>query len=720
MKMTMRFFAPLACALLAAAMPSTAAAQAQAAAASSTEAKNAIESVEASQSGGTITLKVTLKQPLEGQLGSFSVSNPARIAIDFPATTNGLGKSVQALNEGDVRSVNAVQVADRTRLVINLLRPLSYETKVDGREVTISMTMPSARPTEPTTTARFAEQAGGPESHAIRDIGFRRGQDGSGRVVVDLSDANTGIDIRQQGQNLIVDFLKTSLPANLRKSLDVTDFGTPVSSVLTTQQGGVVRMTITPQGLWEHNAYQTDSQFVLEVKRIQEDPRKLVQGSGRTVKYAGEKLSLNFQNIDVRSVLQVISDFTNFNIITSDSVSGNLTLRLKDVPWDQALEIILQAKGLDMRKNGNVIWIAPADELAAREKSELESKAQIGDLEPVRSESFQINYHKAKAIYEVLTKKDQTMLSKRGSVIVDERSNKLFVSDVAARLDDVRRLVGEIDIPVKQVLIEAQIVEATDDFARNIGIRLGLGGLFSRTRGVDSNGKAIPQVSIGGNLSATGYYAGLISDKPTYIQGQNTNFVANTIDGASAPSALSFVLWNKAATKFLDLEVTALEADSRGKVVSRPRVMTADQAEAIIEQGVELPYLSASSSGATQVEFKKANLSLKVKPQITPDGRVFLSLDVHKDTPNSISTGGYGVAINTKHVQTDVLVENGGTVVIGGIYQQDSANGTEKVPFLGDLPFVGNLFKETARKNNKTELLVFITPRIVTDQSLVR
>ena len=682
----------------------------QAATTNVAETKNAIESIQTLQNGGIVTLKVTLKQPLEGPIGSFSVSNPARIAIDFPSTSNGLGKSAQVVNEGDVRSLNVVQVADRTRLVINLLRPLSFETRQEGRDVLISMSPAAARNQAPTTTARFQEQSGGPESHSIRDINFRRGKDGEGRVVIDLSDANTGIDIRQQGQNLIVDFLKTSLPANLRRSLDVTDFGTPISKVVTTPQGNMVRMVVTPSGLWEHNAYQTDNQFVLEVKPTQEDPRKLVQGTSRAAKYAGEKLSLNFQNIDVRSVLQVISDFTNFNIITSDSVSGSLTLRLKDVPWDQALEIILQAKGLDMRKNGNVIWIAPRDELAAREKLELESKTQIADLEPLRTETFQVNYHNAKNIYDgVLKDKEKSLMSKRGSVVMDERTNKLIVTDTPSRLDDIRRVLTEIDVPARQVIIEAQIVEAEDTFSRSLGARFGV-------HKTSMTGRS----SIGGSLADTGYHTGQTSTVPDFLtQSTGWNNAASSLGGATA-GALSLVLWNKAATSFLNLEISALEADGRGKVVSRPRVMTADQIEALIEQGVEIPYQQATSSGATSVSFRKANLSLKVKPQITPDGRVFMNLDVNKDTPNTTVSTSAGIAIDTKHVATQVLVENGGTVVIGGIFQQTNSSTTEKVPLLGDVPVLGYLFRKNDKKDNKTELMVFITPRIVTDQSISR
>lgn len=715
MSIVMRVVAPLVCAFVGLHAVVATAETTPAASSATVAGRNAIESIQSSSDGGNVTIKVTLRQPLEGQLGSFSVSNPARVAIDFPSTMNGLGKTAQSINEGDVRSANIVQVADRTRMVINLLRPLTYETRVEGREISIVFAPIGAKASEATAkTPSFAEQKGGPEAHAIRDIGFRRGQNGVGRVVVDMSDSNTGIDIHQQGKNLIVEFLKTSLPANLRKSLDVTDFGTPVSSVVTTQQGNSVRMVITPSGLWEHNAYQTDTQFVVEVKPIQEDPRKLVQGAGAN-KYAGEKLSLNFQNIDVRSVLQVISDFTNFNIITSDSVTGSLTLRLKDVPWDQALEIILQAKGLDMRKNGNVIWIAPKDELALREKADLEAKTQITDLEPLRTETFQVNYHSAKAIYDGILKdkdKSKALLSQRGSIIMDERSNKLIMTDVAARLDDMRRVLTEIDIPVRQVLIEAQIVEATDDFQKSIGVKLGIGGGL----GSSAAGK---RLYFGGALQSSAYQAGLVTDKATLTQAQLTNFAASSSDTAS-PFSTSFVLWNSAATRFLDMEVSALETDGRGKVVSRPKVMTSDQAEALIESGTELAYTSASSSGATTVSFKKAMLSLKVTPQITPDGRVYMTVDVNKDKPNYTNATSQGVPIDTKHVMTKVLVDNGGTVVIGGIFQQDTSDVTDKVPLLGDIPWLGNLFKQRTVYDKKTELLVFLTPRIVTDQNLVR
>ena len=666
---------------------------------------NRIEKIVAAEQGGNIILKLTMAQPLAAVPGSFSVANPARIAFDFPDTANALGRNSQVLNTGELRSVNIVQVGDRTRLVLNLTRVFPYDARIEDKDLLITLSASQFKEAAGMGASQSTQFAAPPtlsqgERHTIRDVNFRRGKDGEGRLVVDLSDPNAGIDIRQQGSSLIVDFLKTDAPEQFRRKLDVVDFGTPVSSVLTQTQGGNVRMTITPKGLWEHNAYQSDNQFVLEVKPVKEDPNKLTQGIGKN-RFGGEKLSLNFQNIDVRSVLQVIADFTNFNIITSDSVQGNLTLRLKDVPWDQALDIILQARGLDMRKNGNVIWIAPRDELAAREKLDLEAKAQIGDLEPLRTESFQINYHKAKSVAEFLKNKDQTVLSKRGS---------------------------EVDVEQRQVLIEAQIVEATDTFARNLGVRLGFGAKTGGRLGATSDGVSVFRNNFGGGLAGTGYQAGQIETKPDFFRDTLAlNLPASNINAKQA-GALSFALWNSAATRYIDLEVSALEADGRGKVVSRPRVMTADKAEAIIEQGSEIPYqTTASGLQASTVSFKKANLALKVKPQITPDGKVMMAIEVNKDQARyDQPVAGGNVPIDTKHVKTEVVVENGGTVVvqlgllttivIGGIYIQEVGNNTTKVPLLGDIPVLGYLFRNNERKDNKTELLVFITPRIINDQ----
>ncbi|MBL8491576.1 MAG: type IV pilus secretin PilQ [Rhodocyclaceae bacterium] len=680
---------------------------------------NSIENLQVSQQGANTVIKVSLRQMPSGTPASYSTANPARIFFDFPSTANGLGRSAQQVNEGDLRSFNIVQVGDRTRLVLNLRKLTTFETRTDDKALFITLAgAPVAEQAGGPVVSHFAEVKAQDVPQSVRDVNFRRGKAGEARITVDLSSPNVGIDIRQQGSTLIVDFLKASLPEHLRKRLDVTDFATPVTTVNTLSQGENTRMIITPKGLWEHNAYQSDNQFVVEIKPVIENPNKLIQGTRGG--YQGEKLSLNFQNVEVRAVLQVIADFTNFNIITSDTVGGNLTLRLKDVPWDQALDIILQAKGLDMRKNGNVIWIAPRDELAAKEKLELESKIQISDLEPVRTESFQVNYHKAKTIFDFLKNKDQTVLSKRGSVIVDERSNKLFATDTPSRLDELRRLLSEIDVPVRQVLIEARIVEASDSFAKNLGARLGIHDYRGATDGHRVIGGNSPRFNIGGKITDTGFHTGQTSTNPDFLKdAHSVNLPAAGI-GTAQVGAFSFILFNSAKSQFLNLELSALEADGKGKIVSSPRVVTADQVEALIEQGTEIPYQQATSSGATSVAFRKASLALKVKPQITPDGRIMMSLDINKDSPNTTLSTGSGVAIDTKHVKTDVLVENGGTVVIGGIYTQEERNTTTRIPLFGDLPYVGFLFRNNERVDNRSELLVFITPKIVSETLSLR
>ncbi len=672
--------------------------------------QNSIESMTVASQGGVVNVKLTFKEPLATAPLGFSVAKPARIAMDFPDTTNGLGKSSQAFNEGDLRSANVIEAEGRTRLVLNLNQAMTYETRVDGNSLVLALVR-SAKEGAAPMVEHFSETRAFQAPNSIRDIAFRRGKDGEGRITVDLSDPSAGIDIRQQGQNLIVDFVKVNVPESLRKKLDVTDFATPVVSVSTVQQGANARMTISPRGLWEHNAYQSDNQFVIEVKPVIENPNKLVQGSRGG--YQGEKLSLNFQNVEVRRLLQVIGEFTGMNMVVSDSVGGAITLILKDVPWDQALDIILQQKGLDMRKNGNVILIAPRDEIATKEKLDFESKVQISDLEPLRTESFQMNYIKGADVQKLLLDPKQTLLSKRGSALLDDRSNMLFVKDTPTRLDDVRDMIAKVDVPVRQVMIEARIVEAGDSFAKNLGVRF---GFHDQT----PSGKSRTNVTGGGSLADTGFHTGQSATTPTWPSDSlSVNLPARP--RAGTPGVLSMILFGQSKTTFLNAEISALEADGRGKVVSSPRVMTANQVEAIIEQGVEIPYQQATSSGATSVSFRKANLALKVKPQITPDGKVTMTLDVNKDTPNeSLNTGGSGVAIDTKHVKTEVLVENGGTVVIGGIYTQKTAQNTQRVPFFGDLPYVGWLFKNREWIDDKTELLVFITPRIVAEGLSVR
>ena len=691
--------------------------------ASASAQENSIESVTASETASNVVVRIELKATPKNPPASFAVANPARIALDFPATANGTGKNVIDVGQGDLRSVNVVTVGDRSRLVMNLKRSVSYTTTVEGNTVVVTLdggsnaaaAAPSAPAAETTAPVRFAESNGA--GHSVRGIDFRRGRNGEGRVVVDLSDTQTGVDIHQQGQTIIVDFLKAALPNNLRRKLDVTDFGTPVQSVTTSTVGDNVRMVIEPKGLWEHNAYQSDTQFVVEVRPVKEDPNKLFQGTQQG--YKGEKLSLNFQNIEVRAVLQVIADFTNLNIITSETVSGNLTLRLRDVPWDQALDIVLQAKGLDMRKNGNVIWVAPREELAAKEKLDLEAKQSIAELEPLRTESYQLNYQKAADVMKLLSDEKQRMLSKRGSAVPDTRTNQLFVQDIASKLDDIRRLIRQIDIPTRQVLIEARIVEATDGFSRNLGVRLsGTSGVPREVAGsgvygsVTGGGVTVNNTSNTSSTNTTTVTAGDFSLSSTDF----LNVPAASLNGFNA-GALGITLFNSSLSRFISLELSALESDGKGRIISSPRVITADQVRATIEDGEEIPYQQSTSSGATSVAFRKAVLKLDVTPQITPDGGVILTVNVNKDSRGAETTS--GPAINTKNVQTQVLVENGGTVVIGGIYTMTESTTTTKVPLLGDIPYLGALFRNTARVNNKSELLIFLTPRIISGTAFV-
>jgi type IV pilus assembly protein PilQ len=672
-------------------------------------AANNIEAIDvAGQQGGNIVVRITLKTAMPNPPAGFTINNPPRIAFDFPGTANGLGRNTQEVGDGDLRAMNIVQAGDRTRLVMNLSKALGYDTRVDGKVVVITLqgsAGSTAGPGAAPVTSHFAEAKPNDGRHALRDISFRRGPNGEGRIIVDLSDNAVGIDLRQQGKNLLIEFQNTSLPKNLERRLDVLDFATPVQTIDSFAQAGNARIAIEPKGLWEHSAYQTDNRFIVEIKPIVEDPTKLIQGS--RVGYTGEKLSLNFQNVEVRAVLQVIADFTGFNFITSDTVGGNLTLRLKDVPWDQALDIILQTKGLDMRKNGNVVWIAPRDELATKEKLALEAQAQIADLEPVRTESFQLNYQKADAIQRLVGDKAQPILSKRGSAVVDARTNTLFVQDTPTRLEQVRALIKKIDIPVRQVLIEARIVEASDTFSRNLGARLGLHDRSNGSSLLNSSNRVL----IGGNLNDTAFHTGQVgSPVPTLSDFTNVNLPTSGL-GGSAPGVFSMILFNEGLTRFINMEVSALQADGKGKIISSPRVITADQIEATIEQGTQIPYQQATSSGATSVSFKSASLSLKVKPQITPDDNVIMDLNIHKDSVGAVTSS--GPSIDTKQITTSVLVQNGGTVVIGGIYSQTETDTTTKIPVLGDAPFVGFLFRNNAKSDNKNELLIFISPRIV-------
>ncbi|MDO9284789.1 MAG: type IV pilus secretin PilQ [Aquabacterium sp.] len=712
-------------------------------------AGNSIQGITSTQQAGAEVVRIEMSEPLAAVPNGFAVQTPPRVALDLPAVGNATGKSVIDINQGNLRSVAIAQTGERTRLVLNLRQAASYRAELQGKVLVVVLENNAAPAVAASTgeATHFATPQNR-EQLPLRDIDFRRGTDGSGRVIVALASTQVGVDIRQQGQSLVVEFLRSSLPETLRRRLDVADFGTPVQSIATFQAGERVRMVVEPRGNWEHSAYQTDNQFVLEVRPMKVDPNKLTQGPG----FAGEKLSLNFQNIEVRALLQVIADFTNFNVVTSDTVTGSVTLRLKDVPWDQALDIIMQSKGLGVRKSGNVLWIAPKDELAAKEQVDLEAKKKIAELEPTRTQSFQLNYTKAEEVAKGLTGQSgsgsgggaggaaggaggggggtaqaQRILSPRGSVIFETRTNQLFVTDIPSKLEEVQVLIGKIDIPVRQVLIEARIVEADDKFGRTLGVKLGTTDL----RGVQGG---IPGYKIGGSNYVTvgGSYSSVsgqtlqpngsfsVNDQGTY-NSQFVNLPGNTINsvfGGQGLPSFALSLFSPAANRFLNLELSALEADGKGKIISSPRVITADQNEAIIEQGTELPYQVATSSGATSIQFRKANLKLQVKPQITPEGSVIMTLDINKDSVGQATTQGF--AIDTKHVKTEVLVENGGTVVIGGIFTQNESTDVNKVPLLGDVPYVGALFRNTTKVATKTELLIFITPKIVTERAAAR
>lgn len=693
-------------------------------------AQNAIQSVTSSQQAGTEVVRIELSEPLAAVPNGFAVQAPPRIAIDLPGVSNGLGRNSIEVNQGNLRSVSVAQSGGRSRLVLNLKQASNYKAQLQGKTLLLVLDS-AAGAAAPTAASEPSTQFAPAQNEAVlalRDIDFRRGQDGAGRVIVSLPSSQVGVDIRQQGQSLVVEFLRSSLPENMRRRLDVTDFGTPVKTVASFQSGDRVRMVVEPTGAWEHSAYQSDNQFVLEVRPVKIDPNKLTQGPG----FQGEKLSLNFQNIEVRALLQVIADFTNFNVVTSDTVTGTVTLRLKDVPWDQALDIILQSKGLGVRKNGNVLWIAPKDELAAKEQVDLEARKKVAELEPLRTQSFQLNYTKAEVVAKGLTGQSQggggsssgstRILSPRGSVIFETRTNQLFVNDIPSKLEEVQNLIAKIDIPVRQVLIEARIVEADDSFGRSLGVKLGSTDLRGiRNAGQPGYGVGNGYIGIGGNYSNVGVQTGQTpnTDSSYIPDSQFVNLPANTTFASGATAAsIALSLFSSSANRFLNLELSALEAEGKGNIVSSPRVVTADQTKARIEQGEEIPYQQATSSGATSVAFKKASLSLDVTPQITPEGNVILDLEVNKDSRGELTAA--GPAINTKQVKTQVLVENGGTVVIGGIFTLDERNTVNKVPVLGDIPYLGVLFQNKVRSTRKTELLVFITPKIVTDRSAAR
>jgi len=695
-------------------------------------AQNAVVAITGSRDGGQEQVRIDFANALTALPKTFATPNPARIALDFPGVGSAMGMGRVALAQVLVDSALVAQSDERSRVVLNLRRPANYRLALADKSllITLESIVSEETPLVRAPVSGSADLAARAPSEPLSNIEFQRSSDGAGRIIVSLPNSSVAADIKAIGTNLVVDFSNVSLPERLRKRLEVIDFATPVQTISTSTVGDRVRMLISPQGAWEHTAYQTDRQLVIDIKAYKPDTKKLSQGEG----FNGEKLSLNFQNIDVRQVLQVIADFTKFNVVTSDSVTGSVTLRVQNVPWDQVLEIILRSKGLAVRKNGNVLWVAPKEEIAAKEKADYESQASSESLEPLRTQSFQLNYAKASDIAPQLTAGGGAaspaptaggasagaapggrLLSNRGSAFAEPRTNQLFVTDIASKLDQVRQMLEKIDVPVRQVLIEARIVEATNDFGKSLGVKLG--GVDMRAQQGGNGG-----YSIGGeNRVAFGTsYANAVSSSTGGTVDTSGSFVNMPAvgQGGFAPASLAMTIFSAASNRLMALEISALESDGTGKVISSPRITSFDKVKSLIEQGTEVPYQMATSSGATAVSFRNAVIKLEVTPQITPDGNISLEVDVSKDSVGSVTAA--GPTINTKHIQTKVLVENGGTVVIGGIYEQNDTQNVTQVPFFGDLPVVGALFKNRSTLVKKTELLVFLTPKLISEATAAR
>ena len=706
--------------------------------------ENKIEKLDfVAQSGGRVAIKIKTTNVLANVPPSFTLNNPPRLAFDFIAVSNGLMKNNVNADQGALKTIQLAEAKDRTRMVLNLSKSVDYTTSTQGNELTILLQSNNVASDDTTRVSRFAEPKAGDQSHQLKNVDFMRGKNGEGHVVVTLSDATTGIDLKQKGKTVMIDFINASVAESLQRRLNVINFNTPVLYIDTMKVGLNTRVIIEPKGNWEQSAYQADKKFIVDIRSIQDDPNKLVQGTKQG--YGGEKLSLNFQNVDVRTVLQVIADFTGLNIITSDSVTGNITLRLKDVPWDQALDIVMQSKGLTQRKNGNVVVVAPAEEVANKEKATLEAKKAIDELEPLRTEVFTLRYQKAEAFKNILTGnsesgggKSNSILTSRGSAVMDPRTNTIFVQDTVKKLEEIQSIINKTDVPVKQVLIESRLVVADEKFGKSLGAKFGL------TSTARIGGSALTTSGTLGNRY-TAYSPSTTAGTPdTYTQGNHNGAIQTNTNGAyglgratltssdgnpdlmsnlavanpAGSLALSLLTFGKST--LLNLELSALETDRRGKVISSPRVITANQQKAVIEQGTEIPYTTPASASSTTpaVAFKKAVLSLEVTPQITPDNRIIMDLYVKKDAVGQVFNT--VPSIDTQNVRTQVLVGNGETAVLGGIFEQAERNDVSKVPFFGDLPFIGNAFKNTVRSNEKSELLIFVTPKIVDDSLTLR
>lgn len=658
----------------------------------------------ASLPGDRVELKLSFDEPVTAPRG-YTIEQPARIALDLPGVSNKLGAKNKELGTGNARSVTIVEAKDRTRLIVNLTSLAPYSTRVEGNDLYVLVGDAASAASRPVaaTPAPVAQapqnKTYGAQTKSVSNIDFQRGEQGEGNVVITLSDASVSPDIQEQGGKIRLDFAKTQLPESLRVRLDVKDFATPVQFVSATGTDDKTSILIEPVGQYDYLAYQTDNKLTLSVKPLSHED--VEQRNANQFVYTGEKLSLNFQDIDVRSVLQLIADFTDLNLVASDTVSGNITLRLQNVPWDQALDLVLKTKGLDKRKVGNVLLVAPAEEIAARERQELESQKQIAELAPLRRELIQVNYAKATdmaKLFQSVTSAEGTADS-RGSITVDDRTNSIIAYQTQERLDELRRIIAQLDIPVRQVMIEARIVEANVDYDKSLGVRWG----------GSTNLSGSSNWSVYGN-DDNGDEAGNTGDDVT----ANVPFVDLGASGTTSGIGIAFVTDNV----LLDLELSAMEKTGNGEVVSQPKVVTSDKETAKILKGSQIPYQEASSSGATSTSFVEAALSLEVTPQITPDNRIIMDVKVNKDEPDFSNTVNDTPTIRTNEVNAKVLVSDGETIVIGGVFSNTKTRSADKVPFLGDLPYLGRLFRQDTVEDSKTELLIFLTPRIMNTQAI--
>lgn len=669
-------------------------------------AANALQDISySSLSGDAVQITFQMEQAAAEPM-VFTIDNPARIALDLTDTENQLSEKSSSIGIGLVNSYSSAEAKGRTRIVINLKHMASYETAVEGNTITLTLGSKQSQVID-TTRSPVTQASASTAENAIRSIDFRRGTNGEGLIQVRLPSPRTTVDMRREGDKLIVDFLKTSLPSELQQTLDVKDFATPVYTIDTFQKGDGTRMEIRLDVENEHLAYQSNEDFIIEVKPL--DVAQAEAAKRKAFEYTGEKLSLNFQDIDVRSVLQLLADFTGLNVVVSDTVAGNLTLRLKNVPWDQALDIILRTKGLAQRQTGNVILIAPAAEIANAERLELQAAQQVRELEPLVSEFIQINYADASVLSGIISSETSSLLSARGAITVDARTNTLLVRETPSQIAQIRSLIAELDVPIKQVLIEARIVSANDDFSKNLGVRFG----YERTEVIHGSPGDTPfaaglepaSYSFGGPLAAqettvtSGLGDGLLIDLPAAVSGATIGLAIGRV-----------------GSYLLQLELSALQAEGRGEIISSPRLITADKTQATISTGVQIPYQEASSSGATTTSFQDAVLSLSVTPQITPDDRIIMDIAVTKDAVSLTVVNGVP-GVDTQSLTTQVIVDNGETVVLGGVYERTVSSGTSRVPFFSDLPYVGWAFRNKTESDNKKELLIFVTPKILKETS---